>query len=373
MSRLPTRPPGYAWLLLSILLLSACWPFTVGPPPTPSTPPSAAPSAIPTSLPAAQPSLTPTALLPTATPLPPTPPPIGHVLLISVDGLRPEAIAQAETPHMDRLWQDGAYSWRAQTILPSSTLPSHAAMLTGLPPEVTGVVYNTWSPGEPYITFTTALGLAHEAGLSTAAFFGKGKLESLFPPGSRGHLVVTYGDVHIAEQAAAYIAEQRPALVFVHLPEVDGAGHTYGWMSQEQLQAVEEADTAVGLLLAALEEAGIAQSTAVLLTADHGGHGFGHGSDLAEDTTIPWILYGPGIAAGEELQGEIYTYDTAATVAELLGLPIPADWWGRPITAALTSPSLALLAVHSSGITDPIPLRALHLRSAFTPQTAGFP
>jgi predicted AlkP superfamily pyrophosphatase or phosphodiesterase len=257
-----------------------------------------------------------------------------------VDGLSPQILLQADTPNIDRLWQGGAYSWQAQTILPSATLPAHTAMLTGLPPEATGVTYNTWSRGEPYVAFPTVLSLAHDAGLSTAVFIGKGKLEFLFPPGSVDHLVLSDNDAQAALGAAAYIVQARPALTFVHLVAVDAMGHTFGWGSDEQRQAVELVDRAVGRLLAALDKAGIADSTAVLLTSDHGGHGTIHGSDRPEDMTIVWILCGPGIAAGKELSTPIYIYDTAATVAYALGLPVPGEWQGRPVLEAFTSPSI---------------------------------
>lgn len=331
------------FLPVAVFLLAACLPTAPSPTLPPTVPvPTRAP--VPTRTPAPPPSAQ-----PTVTPRPsarPTPPPrIEHVLLISVDGLSPQALAAAATPHMDRLWQNGAYSWRAQTILPSVTLPSHAAMLTGLPPEVTGVTYNDWSRGDPYISFPTVLSLAHEAGLSTAAFIGKGKLGALFPPGSVDHLALTANDAQSALDAAAYLARDHPALLFVHFVAVDAAGHAFGWGSEQQLRAVELVDQAVGQLLAALDRAGLAGNTAVLLNSDHGGHGVAHGSDRPADTTIVWMLYGPGVVAGKELATPVHIYDTAATVAYALGLAIPPAWQGRPVLEAFVAPPHLLAAL----------------------------
>src|SRR5215213_7232055 len=47
-----------------------------------------------------------------------------HVLVVSVDGLRPDAINARETPMLFRLMQTGSYSLAATTIMPSNTLPS---------------------------------------------------------------------------------------------------------------------------------------------------------------------------------------------------------------------------------------------------------
>jgi hypothetical protein len=82
-------------------------------------------------------NVTPTA---TALPLPALDPPIGHVFILSLDGLRPEAISQAPMPTLITLMQNGAYTLTAQTISPSSTLPSHTSMLTGLCPAPRGAM-----------------------------------------------------------------------------------------------------------------------------------------------------------------------------------------------------------------------------------------
>ena len=52
----------------------------------------------------------------------PTP---GKVAIISIDGLRADALVEAGAPNIQALAGRGAYTWRAQTILPSTTLPSH--------------------------------------------------------------------------------------------------------------------------------------------------------------------------------------------------------------------------------------------------------
>ncbi|MGC8874222.1 MAG: alkaline phosphatase family protein [Chloroflexia bacterium] len=319
-------------LWLTALLLAACTTTPAIPTPGPSPCPAAF-AARPTLPATATPRATPP---PTATPLPtatPAPLPVEHVLLISVDGLTPAALEEVEVPSIARLRSAGVFAWHAQTVLPSVTLPAHAAMLTGLPPEITGIDWNSWSEGEPYIGFPTVLALAHEQGLRVAAVLGKAKLQALFPPGSVDAVEVAWGDRAVAERSARRIEELRPALLFVHLSGVDAAGHTYGWMSEEYLEAVREADQAIGVLLEALEKAGIAARTAVLLVSDHGGHGRVHGSSLPEDTTIVWMLSGPGIARGKEIPG-VWIYDTAPTVLYLLGLPVPDNWQGRVIREA---------------------------------------
>src|SRR5262245_4599238 len=62
-----------------------------------------------------------------------------HVIIVSIDGLRPDAIKKFGADTMKRLMQEGSYSLHASTILPSKTLPSHTSMLTGVEPSEHGV------------------------------------------------------------------------------------------------------------------------------------------------------------------------------------------------------------------------------------------
>ena len=50
-----------------------------------------------------------------------------RVLLCSLDGVRPDAIQAANTPTIDRLVNEGAFTWRARTVMPSVTLPCHTS------------------------------------------------------------------------------------------------------------------------------------------------------------------------------------------------------------------------------------------------------
>ena len=72
--------------------------------------------------------------------------PKSPVVLIVFDGCRPDGLAQARTPHADSLWQRGAYTWRAQSVTPSYTLPTHNTMFRSVTPAKHGVVENTFNP-----------------------------------------------------------------------------------------------------------------------------------------------------------------------------------------------------------------------------------
>ena len=257
---------------------------------------------------------------------------IKYVVIISIDGLRPDAIEQTDTPTLDALRAQGAYSPMAQAVLPSVTLVNHASMLGGMSPAKHGIYWNSNDPDLGKINGPTLFSVAHEAGLSTAMVVGKPKLEHLVLPDSVDNYVYAgFTDRQVVNEAVAIIETNMPDLLFIHLPDVDSAGHALGWMSLGQLLALNLTDDLIGEIVAALETQRYLDQTLLIITADHGGSGFKHGSDSPEDMTIPWLAVGPGVPAGITLQSEIVTYDTAATALVALGLPIPQTWDGQPV------------------------------------------
>jgi len=255
-----------------------------------------------------------------------------RVIVISIDGGRPDGILQAVTPTITRLWKQGASSFRAQTIFPSTTLPAHTSMLTGLSPARHGVRHNNWWPGEATVAVETVFTLAKSRGLKTAMLVTKEKFGFLARPGSLDHFeVVTDPAPDVIHRAATYLRSEKPHLLFIHFTDVDLIGHLHGWMSSEYLIALQTIDEAVESLLRTLEETGLVRETLLIITSDHGGHDFTHGTTLPEDMTIPWIAVGPGVREGYEIPDQVVIYDTAATVLFFLGIPIPAHWDGRPL------------------------------------------
>src|SRR5215216_3740146 len=201
----------------------------------------------------------------TATQTPTAVPSTRRVVIISIDGLRPDAILLAPMPNLIGLMQKSAFSLGARTVFPSVTLVAHSSMLTGMCPSKHGVDWNDY------------------------------------------------------------------------LPETDLAGHAYGWLSPEQISTIQRADETLGRLLAELDARNLRDETLIIVTADHGGNGQGHGSDSRKDMTIPWIASGPGIQP-KILITLVHTMDTAATAAFALGLEIPYERDGVPVYEAFGLP-----------------------------------
>jgi predicted AlkP superfamily pyrophosphatase or phosphodiesterase len=254
------------------------------------------------------------------------------VVIISIDGLRPDAAAQADAPILDALRVQGAYAPAARAVLPSVTLINHASMLGGMSPEKHGIDWNSNQPDLGKVSGPTVFSVAHEAGLSTAMVVGKPKLEHLVLTDTVDtYIYAGFTDRQVINKVIPLIETDMPHLLFVHLPDVDSAGHALGWMSLGQLLAVAHTDSVIGEVMESLKTQGYLEQTLLIITSDHGGIGFKHGSDSPEDSTIYWLAVGPGVPAGVTLSTEVVTYDTAATALYALGLPIPAQWDGQPV------------------------------------------
>ena len=263
--------------------------------------------------------------------------PARRAVILSIDGLRPDAILLAPMPNLVGLMQSGAFSLGAQTVFPSVTLVGHASMLTGLCPSKHGVDWNDYLPERGYARGTDLFDIAHAAGLQTEMYVGKQKLVQITEPSSLDNFVfVNDADSVLMDRLIADFPQDFGVL-FIHLAATDGMGHAYGWLSPEQLSVIRRADEAIGRLLAQLEARNLRRETLIIVTADHGGSGQGHGSDGRENMTIPWVAAGPGIQP-KTLTTLIHTMDTAATTAFALGLTIPSEWDGVPVYEAFGLP-----------------------------------
>jgi predicted AlkP superfamily pyrophosphatase or phosphodiesterase len=275
---------------------------------------------------------------------------IERALIISIDGLRPDLLLRGDTPHIHRLFEGGSYTFWARTTAASTTLPSHMSMLTGVVPEVHGIMWNADLPlAEPVHPLRpTLFELARQAGYTTAMASGKSKFDIFGKPGTLDWQYFpstpTGSDLEVVSQAQRMLREHRPEVMLVHLPDTDSVGHSKGWGSTEQMTAIARADECVGTLLSTLEELKLRESTVVLITADHGGAGRTHGPEDARSRTIPWIINGPGIRENYDLTRlpdlDIETFDTFTTACTLLGIPVERRVRGKFVAAILKDQQL---------------------------------
>ncbi|MCL4858618.1 MAG: ectonucleotide pyrophosphatase/phosphodiesterase [Caldilineaceae bacterium] len=254
-------------------------------------------------------------------------------LFVMIDGLRPDALARADCPTLDALRARGASTLAARSVMPSVTLPCHMSIFHSVPPTRHGVVTNDWQPmARP---LPGLIDVAKGAGKRCGAIYNWEPLRNLAQPLSLDfawYRDLSYqedGDDLTADAAVHYLSAVPLDFAFLYLGTVDTTGHRFGWMSDEYLRQVERIDRQLGRVLAALPE-----DAHVIVQADHGGHERTHGTEMAEDMTIPWMAAGPQIRRGHTLQAPVSLLDTAPTLARLLGVAAHRDWEGRCVDEA---------------------------------------
>ncbi|MEW6334550.1 MAG: alkaline phosphatase family protein [Thermodesulfobacteriota bacterium] len=258
--------------------------------------------------------------------------PVRKVAVFLVDGLRPDGLRLAQTPFMDGVLDRGAFTFRARSVMPTTTLPCHTSLFFSIPPEIHGIRDNVWQ------TLPTAVpGLVdviHRQGLSAAVFYNWEPLRDLSRPESLAASCFLkdvpddggQSDREVTAFARAWLASHEWAFSFVYMHNTDKTGHRCGWMSDSYLGAISNADRCIEQICLTLPEDAV-----VIITSDHGGHDNTHHSDLEEDMTIPLMMYGPGIPEGREIGGQVSIMDVAPTVVRFLGLEPPEGWMGKAI------------------------------------------
>jgi predicted AlkP superfamily pyrophosphatase or phosphodiesterase len=253
-------------------------------------------------------------------------------ILILIDGLRPDQLAQADTPTIDALMAAGASTLCACTVTPSITLPCITSLFHSANPERHGITGNLWTPAPGLgVSLFQAIRMA---GGSTASLYNWEQLRDLSPPGALDLSLFMAncddpggtGDRALTDEAVCWLKRRAFTFVFFYLGHVDVAGHAHGYTSARYRRAIENADGCVGRVLDVLPD-----DITVVLTSDHGGHERAHGSDADEDLTVPFVMRGPGIPAGRAISDAVRIIDVAPTIVSRLGLPAPQVWAGRVV------------------------------------------
>ena len=263
---------------------------------------------------------------------------IEYVVHISVDGLRADAVTAlgaSNAPNFFRLRCEGAFTDNARTDADfTNTLPNHTSMLTGRGVNgASGHNYTANGLPAPTTTLHTTKGsyvasvfdVAHDHGLSTGLYASKdkfiiyeqsydavsGAIDTTGADNGRDKIDSWVYDSDTTALVTRYLADMASApynYSLLHLRDPDSAGHGSTWdltPGGAYLDAVVAVDELLGDVLGQIEsDPRLDGRTAVILTSDHGGrlgtHGHSPGSDT-ENYTIPFYVWGAGIAAGADL------------------------------------------------------------------------
>ena len=114
---------------------------------------------------------------------------------------------------------------------------------------------------------------------------------------------VDTNNARLVSKVTADLRQSPRTFTFVHLSLPDAAGHDHRFMGPDYLRAVRQTDRLLGQILTTISaRPALRAHTLVILTADHGGNGGSHSkaSKLA-NYRVPFMVWGPGVAAGRNL------------------------------------------------------------------------
>ncbi len=260
-----------------------------------------------------------------------------HVIIVVLDGLRPDAISATSTPNLHRLATEGSASFNVRTVFPSKTVPAIMSLVSGVDPDIHGVKTNNLMDlllfqGETIFSFVK------EHNFSTGAIVSKKEIAPLAVPSIIDYAKfpkrVKYWSLdRVVKEFQAILSLHTVNLLFVHFNEPDVTGHEYGWMSKKYLKAVKRVDHALGEIVKIATHMLGEKSYTLIITADHGGHGRSHGTRDPRDMTTPLIVWGEGVQSGTPLASPSIL-DIAPTTLWLLGISAPIAFQGRVMTEA---------------------------------------
>ena len=244
------------------------------------------------------------------------------------------ALGPTDLPNFYRMRAEGAFTDNARADYDyTDTLPNHTTQLTGrgvLGPD--GHNWNTNSDPAPGETLASRKGayvagvfdVAHDHGLRTGLYASKtkfslydvswdgvhGAVDPVAPDDGNDKIdVYQYKSdtAVLASMLVSNMTENPFHYVFLHLADLDDTGHLWGWIvsptSSVYCSVIQLMDARLGQIFSLIDTNGeLHGRTAIVLTADHGGVGVGHGNPtLPGDYTVPFYVWGPGVMAGTDL------------------------------------------------------------------------
>ena len=266
---------------------------------------------------------------------------IRRVIIVVLDGLRPDAIDAFDLSNIRDMALTGASTMSARTVSPSCTWPAMTSLMNGVSPETHGVLRDSAHVPRPKTPLLPLPAVLSQAGLPSAVFMRS--LPALYRVTARRIAKgLGFAEAHFAGATAQEIImsasktlrTQERGLIVMHWADADQAGEAHGWMTQEYGDACRRLDSAIGLLLT-LTSFNSDPHTLVIALADHGGGGVtvnDHAEEHPLNWTIPLMLAGGSVQRMTLDRGHLL--DVPATAAWALGVTPPDVYVGRAFAEA---------------------------------------
>lgn len=257
---------------------------------------------------------------------------VKHVFFIGLDGWGSYTLDKAEMPHIQKMMEEGAWTQNKRTVLPSHSATNWASMFTGVGTEMHGfwkccsekpdlepVIQNAEGIFSTVFSYLREKEPDAEIGCLYQWAGVKYFIDSL---ACSYHAQVS--QEALCDAACRYILDKKPRFAAFIYDEPDHVGHVAGHDTPELYQKLTELDMWVGQIVDAIAAAGILDDSVIIVTADHGGIGKGHGGITMEEMLTPLVICGKGIRKGYCFDDvPVMQYDVAGILADLLDLRLP--------------------------------------------------
>ncbi len=226
-----------------------------------------------------------------------------RVIIISYDGLRPDiltSLGKENLPNFYRVMNEGVFTLNARSDPDwTITMPNHTCMLTGRGVNgKKGHNYTDNSKTENSIhlnkgSYVRSIFDAAKANRKKSGFFAsKAKFKVFADSYNPDVSMLTQSDTQTFNNLIYQMNKGLPEVNFVHFANTDEAGHAYGWGSSKYLDEVLVMDKRLGAILDKINSTDYLHKTVLIITADHGGNGFGHSDNQSVlDYRIPFLAW----------------------------------------------------------------------------------
>lgn len=254
-----------------------------------------------------------------------------RVLVVGIDGARPDALEAANTPWLDFLRRHGAYTADARTQMngPTKSAPGWLSVFTGVSPERHRVVANGMYDGRD-ARYRTFVARAVDAGRRAIVSSAWPEITSnIVEPGVTLDRAFNF-DTTGATWLATRLRETDVDVYVQHFDQVDGAGHASGFSrdNPNYIVALQRVDALLGRLVdGVLARPTVAREDWLfVMTTDHGGRGMDHGPLDADNQTIWFLVAGSAVTPGALPAVQTSQMDVAPTVLRWLGVALDPAW-----------------------------------------------
>lgn len=246
-----------------------------------------------------------------------------YAVIVGIDGMG-NFNRNAETPNMDRIFENGAQTYYGMSMYPTISAQNWGSMLIGADPEIhdltNGTVCQRKYEDEELPTLFKRVRKAFPDALLVSCSNWDPINFGIIEEGIDVEKYTAGDDEIVCQQIEAAVA-RKPKLLFIQFDGCDEAGHKYCYGSPEHLEQIRKTDTLVGRVYEAYKKAGIIEDTLFTALADHGGNVKGHGSYSDGEKYVYFAAAGKTVNKCEIDYAQ--TKDINAVILHGLGLDIP--------------------------------------------------